>query len=193
MDDLHAAMFRMAYVAATNSHDPSSQNGALLVRYHKEGFHVVSNGWNHVPHMKGAALEAVLSDRTKKYARVIHAEVDAIVNAALRGMDSVYTTLVCPWAACLGCVGPILQAGITRVIVHKQRLESPYQAWNAGIAEAHAWLIDAGVELLSFDGPVPGAPAIRIDYKEWHPCLSDSRPTTPSGTPMLSCLSPTTS
>jgi hypothetical protein len=77
---------------------------------------------------------------------------------------------VCPWAACLSCVGPILRAGISRVVVHKQRLESPYQAWNAGIVEAHEWLLDAGVEVRSFDGPVPGAPAIRIDYKEWHPC-----------------------
>ena len=183
MDDLHAAMFRMAYVAATNGHTPARRTVRLLVRYHKEGFHVVSTGWNHVPHMSGAKLEAVLSDRTKKYARVIHAEVDAIVNAGLRGKDSVYTTLVCPWAACLGCVGPILQAGVTRVIVHKQRLESPYQAWNAGIVEAHAGSVTLAWSCSPLMDRSRAAPTIRIDYKEWDPCSSDSRPTTPSEPP----------
>jgi deoxycytidylate deaminase len=174
MDPLHATLLRVAYIQATNSHDPSSQNGAALIRYQPGGYHSIALGYNHIPHKDGAELASLLADRNKKYPRVIHAEADVIARAARSARGTVQTTLVCPWAACLSCVGPILQAGISRIVMHKQRLESPYQAWNAGIAEAHAWLLDAGVELLAFDGPVPGAPTIRIDYKEWDPCGGSS-------------------
>lgn len=126
-------------------------------------------GYNHVPGLHGDALEMVLATRVLKYPRVIHAEVDAIAFAARRGRPTDGLTMICPWAACLRCVGPILEAGIKKLVVHKQRFYCPYGAWNEEIDAAHAWLSDAGVELIAYDGAIPLAPPVLVNYQEWQP------------------------
>jgi deoxycytidylate deaminase len=166
---MHAMLLRVAYGRATYSHDPSTQNGAIIAWELPEGYSEVSWGYNHIPKMRGDTLEMCLADRDLKYPRVIHAETHAISQAAKLGKPTIGLTMVCPWAACLGCVGPILEAGIKRLVVHKQRLLNPYTNWNSGIIQAHDWLADAGIDLIMFDGHIPAAPEILVNYRVWSP------------------------
>jgi deoxycytidylate deaminase len=130
---------------------------------------MVARGHNHFPGIRGDDLERVLADRELKYPRVVHAEVACLTFAARRGVPTEGLTMACPWAACLRCVGPILDAGIARLVVHRQRLECPYTAWNDEIVQAHEWLASSGVELIAYDGDIPHAPAIRVNHREWQP------------------------
>lgn len=155
-----------AYDMATASHDPSTQNGALLV-WHGE---VVSSGWNHVPNMRGEELQRVLNDRDLKYPRVVHAETHAIARAARAGIRTEGLAMICPWAACLTCAGIIQEAGITCLIVHGPRMRKGHPlGWTPAVDEALPWLVRSGVKVVYYEKPLPEAPRILIHGELWKP------------------------
>ncbi len=96
--------------ADLRSKDPSTTVGAVIAD--PNSHEIVSIGYNGFP--RGVRDdEALLNDRPSKYARVVHAEVNAILFAGhrARGMD-LYGTLF----PCNECAKVIIQAGIRRVI-----------------------------------------------------------------------------
>lgn len=133
------------------------------------GYTQVACGHNHIPGKEGAELAALLADKDAKYAHVIHAEVDAIAFAARRGKPTDGLTMVCPWAACLGCAAVILQAGITRLVIHKQRTDLTHEHWKPKVEAALAWLADRGVDIIAYDGEVATAAKILVNGQEWQP------------------------
>ena len=98
----------MAELVATWSKDPSTKVGAVLVNPDKT---IAGVGYNGFP--RGVTDEpALYEDRSEKYARVIHAEVNAIHNAqSTRG-----ATLYCTLFPCSGCAAQTIQAGVSRVV-----------------------------------------------------------------------------
>jgi dCMP deaminase len=91
------------------SKDPSTKVGAVVVDRQRR---VVSMGYNGFP--RGVAdRDDWYENRVKKYAMVIHAEANAILNAttSLQGCTC-YVTHPC----CSNCAGMLIQAGVKRVL-----------------------------------------------------------------------------
>lgn len=100
----------LARNVSTWSKDPSTQVGAIIVAPNKT---VVSLGYNGFPRMM-PDLEDYLNNREEKYSRIIHAEVNALIQAArpLTGC-TLYTY---PFMPCDRCAVQMVQAGIMRIV-----------------------------------------------------------------------------
>ena len=103
-----------AQLISTWSKDPSSKIGAVIVNDERR---ILATGYNGFPRGIDDSPER-LNNRDEKYPRIIHAEMNALMNALYNGVsvnDStlyVYGLPVCP--ACTKCV---IQAGIKRVVI----------------------------------------------------------------------------
>lgn len=109
MDKWDRRFLDAAELVASWSKDPSTKVGAVIVRPDKK---ISSWGFNGFP--AGVSDEDKLyEDRDTKYARVIHAELNAILNAneSVKG-HKLYSTLF----PCSNCAAAIVQSGITYVI-----------------------------------------------------------------------------
>ncbi len=104
----------IAMLAARRSKDPSTQVGACIVS--PENI-IISTGYNGMP--KGCSDDAFPWDRTgaeydTKYPYVVHAELNAILNASgrdLRG-SRIYVALF----PCNECAKAIIQSGVKEVL-----------------------------------------------------------------------------
>jgi dCMP deaminase len=118
------------------SKDPSTQVGAVLV----DDLGRVTPGYNGFPRGLSDSAE-IYGDRERKYQRVIHAEMNAILNAgSARGM-TLYTSSFPP---CSRCAAHVIQAGIKRV-VYERTPEGIPDRWAADMAAALAMFSEAGV------------------------------------------------
>lgn len=97
------------YISAW-SKDPNAKVGAVL--FSKRGGNV-SIGYNGFPMGVEDSAER-LTDKDVKLELVVHAEVNAIVAAGARAEGS--TIYVWGKPICARCAGPIIQAGIKRVV-----------------------------------------------------------------------------
>jgi len=107
----------IAKLASQRSKDPSTQCGACIVKDNK----VIGVGYNGMPN--GIPDDSIADfpwDREgdflhTKYAYVVHAELNAILNtvdpAQLKG-----STMFCTLAPCNECAKAIIQSGIKKVI-----------------------------------------------------------------------------
>lgn len=104
----------MAEVISGWSKDPSSKIGAVVVNAERR---ILATGYNGFPRGIEDSDER-LNNRDEKYPRIIHAEMNALMNALYNGVTVKDATLyvhglpVCP--ACTKCV---IQAGIKRVVM----------------------------------------------------------------------------
>ena len=104
----------MAEYVSTASKDPSTKVGAVIVDPKNR---VVGMGYNGFPRGVQDTSER-LNDRTWKYPLVVHAEVNAIINAGHRSEGCriyVTPTLMEP-CACPDCAKALVQAGIVENI-----------------------------------------------------------------------------
>lgn len=153
-------LLKEAYIEATKSPDPSNQNGAVTSW---EG-RVVERGYNHFYD----GIEPNVLDRDKKLARIEHAERDALYRTG-NLFGTLGVTLVCPWAACYDCARAIIGSQVCELVVHKQRQELTPERWRANVEESLGWIRAAGISIIEFDGPVPGAPSIIVNGNLWSP------------------------
>jgi dCMP deaminase len=113
MADWRGRWLQEAQLHASFSKDPSTKVGAVIVG----GDQIpVSTGWNGFPRGYPDTPE-LLNDRTKKLPLTIHAELNAILNAARKGRSTEGCSLYCTHVPCSLCAPPIVQAGIVEVIV----------------------------------------------------------------------------
>lgn len=94
------------------SKDPSTKTGAVIV----DGNRIISIGFNGFPTGTDDS-ESIYSDRDRKLARVIHAELNAILFAET---DLNGKTMICTHVPCCQCAAAIVQSGIKEVIVPTQ-------------------------------------------------------------------------
>jgi dCMP deaminase len=110
----------MAQMISTWSKDPSSKIGCVVVNNEKR---IIATGYNGFPRGIEDSPDR-LNDRDQKYPRIIHAEMNALMNALYNGVSVkdctlyVYGLPVCP--ACTKCV---IQAGIKRVVIPTSKTE----------------------------------------------------------------------
>lgn len=111
MDKWDQLYFDLCKRVAQQSKDPSTKVGAFIVRPNRTP---VSFGYNGFPRgVEDAPL--LYEDREEKYPRVVHAEVNAILNAGSPVRDC--TLYVWPLVCCPTCAGVIIQSGIREVKV----------------------------------------------------------------------------
>lgn len=161
-------VLRQCYHTAKNSsHDPKTQNGAILcVGRSVEARHLWVAGANELPASLAVTEERLTPDI--KGPLIVHAEVNAIVQAARKGYRTYGATLVCCWAPCIRCASTIIQAGITQVVAHKQMHDRTYDRYVTEIETAIAYLQEAGVSYMQYDGHI-GDCVNTMNGETWSP------------------------
>lgn len=106
---------RQMYLVAARSKDPSTHIGAVLV---KDG-DVISSGWNGFGR-KVLDTPERWNDKETKYKFVCHAEFNAIMNAARKGISTIGTILYTNGVPCNECAKAVVQAGVIEIVVHRQ-------------------------------------------------------------------------
>lgn len=101
-------MLALAQHIASWSKDPSTKVGAVIADSRRR---IISVGYNGFP---ASVRDEGLEDRERKYDRIVHAELNALLFA--RGSVEGATLYVWPMPPCSRCAGPIIQAGIARVV-----------------------------------------------------------------------------
>lgn len=131
----------VAEQVATWSKDPNTKVGAVIVG--RDG-QILSQGYNGFP--RGIADDARLIDGSEsKNDYIIHAEMNAIFNAALSGTSIRGGTLVVNLCPCHRCALGIIQSGIKTVIVpHKDFTRTP--RWEKSMTLGEKLLREAIVQ-----------------------------------------------
>lgn len=130
----------VALLAAERSKDPNTQVGACIV---DEQNRILSTGYNGFPHGCSDDDFPWNRDESKgdtKYQFVVHAELNAILNA--RGKSLAGSTLYVGLFPCNECAKAIIQAGVSEVIY----LSDKYKNTPSTIA-SRRMLDAAGVKL----------------------------------------------
>lgn len=128
----------LAKYVAHWSKDPSTKVGAAITN--PDGT-IVSLGFNGFP--RGVLdFSTRLNDRPQKYARTVHAEMNAILSAHRSVRDC--TLYVAPLFPCSSCAGAIIQAGIARVVAVCGHLNNP--DWQRSFDTSMEMFAEAGVE-----------------------------------------------
>lgn len=157
-DEQMRALLTECYNEASNSPDPSTQIGAMIVDSETR------NPWrgtlSHNRPVYGWEMEASDWDRPRKYQLLEHAERGAIYKAARQGLPLAFTTMVASWAACSDCARAIVECGITRLIRHYPGEDEATKRWLDSIAIGDQIMENGGVEIVNIYGSIPGAPKI---------------------------------
>lgn len=142
MDKWDQRFLDLAKFVASWSKDPSTQVGAVVV---DDLNRVIGMGFN------GFARgirdnENLLHDRTEKLNRMIHAEINAILNASLsvRGC-TMYLTI----PPCHACASFLIQAGIRKVIwcLPSEELK---ERWGKSWSLTYDLLYEAGIDVACY-------------------------------------------
>jgi len=115
----------IATVVATRSPCLRRQIGAIIVR----DKHIISTGYNgppsgfaHCADIGGCmrAMAGIKSGTQHDVCRAVHAEQNAIIQAAIHGVSTMGATLYCTNSPCRICAAMIVNAGIKRYITDNQ-------------------------------------------------------------------------
>lgn len=133
----------MAEYVSSASKDPSTKTGAVIVR---PDLTVASMGFNGFARNMNDAPE-LYANRDEKYSRIIHAEINAIVNShgPVDGC-TMYVTL----APCDRCAVVIAQSGIKRVVAYATP-PALAERWEGLLSRASGYFEEAGIELKILD------------------------------------------
>jgi dCMP deaminase len=137
----------LAGLVSSWSKDPSTKCGAVVVR---PDLSIASVGYNGFPRDTDDADE-IYTDRDLKYARVVHAEMNAILSAyePVRGY-TIYTYPAGLGPSCDRCSAHIVQSGIQRV-VHFGTNEGGFNdRWKEACERGLQLYKEAGVEVTTY-------------------------------------------
>lgn len=124
--------------AAASSHDPNTQNGAVLVT----GKRLVYAANSYPPGLRRTPERAAAP---AKYLFVEHAERAVIYAAAAAGVPTAGSTLYCPWFACTDCARAIILAGVREVVGLAVMRNATPARWLGNVETAERMLEEAGV------------------------------------------------
>jgi dCMP deaminase len=105
---------RLAREISTWSKDPSSKIGAVIVNDDRR---ILATGYNGFP--RGIAdTEDRLNNREEKYHRIVHGEMNCLMNALYNGVSVKDSTLyVWGLPVCVDCTKSVIQSGVKRVVI----------------------------------------------------------------------------
>lgn len=138
---------RLAQEISTWSKDPSSKIGAVIVNDERR---ILATGYNGFP--RGIEdTEQRLNDREQKYPRIIHAELNALMNALYNGVSVKDATLyVYGLPICSDCTKSVIQSGIKRVVL--PHVETSPEKWRTAWTKVSEPMFEeAGVAIQKVD------------------------------------------
>lgn len=102
----------IADAVSQKSKDTTKVGAVITTRDHL----IVSTGFNGMPrHVSSTFEEEVVEDQDEKLLWMVHAEANAVINAARTGNATPGCFLYVNKFPCYGCLQAIIQAGITRI------------------------------------------------------------------------------
>ncbi len=161
----------IAFLKAAKEHskyspDPSTKVGAVITAP-REGIGpiIIGHGFNCFP-TNCHQHEELYADRERKYLRVVHAEINALLFALRYGPGSVEGASLYVWPpstgpTCARCAAVMIQAGIARVVYVMEQEQNDFSTrWAKELGEARTLYLEAGVEI----GGVNLSPALFREY-----------------------------
>ena len=129
----------MAKLVASWSKDPSTQVGAVAVRNRT----VIAQGYNGFP--RGCDdHELYYLNKAIKYRRIVHAEMNAIYNAAENGVSLKDSTVyVVGLPVCQECAKGLIQVGVKRIVTPQQDIP---EKWQKSCGNAHLFFEEVGIK-----------------------------------------------
>jgi dCMP deaminase len=139
---------QIAETVKLKSKDQRTQIGAVIVGEDNE---IVSTGYNSFPRGINDDIQE-RQERPEKYYWVVHAEMNAILNAARIGVSTkdctMYLTCGVP---CSDCCRGIINAGIKRIFVKREDTTRNREHWDAHAARSRVMFEESGVEVLFYE------------------------------------------
>lgn len=154
---------KLVYSAAKLSKDPSTQNAAFLINYVG-----VVMAWDINRFPENVKENQERWQRPLKYKFIEHAERNVIYKAARRGIKTEGLIMVCPWSACSDCARAIIQAGVEKLVNHKQAIDHTPDYWAEDIKIASMMLCEAKIDIVNYDGKID-AEEILLGGQLWKP------------------------
>jgi len=142
LNNWNLKMMQLADQTAQWSKDRSRKVGAVIVR----DINPISLGVNGFPRGCDDDVEERHA-RPLKYDWVLHAEQNAIINAARHGQSTDGADMYVNWFPCSNCAGMIVQSGIKRLFCDKEP-DFTDAVFGAGFKIALEKLSEGGVEII---------------------------------------------
>ena len=136
----------MVYLNATQSEDPDTKIGCVIVGPDKE---IRSTGYNGLP--RGVKITPEKLQRPEKYYWFHHAEENALNNAARAGTSTNNCFLYVNAMPCENCARAIIQSGIKYVIVHDKFVRLTLKRWKTSIERVKEMFKEANVKLYTLE------------------------------------------
>jgi dCMP deaminase len=142
MDEHYRYFLDKAKELTAKSKDPSTKIAAIILDPLNN---IISNGYNGFPR-KIADTPERLNDRPLKYKLTVHAEANAILNAARSGKCTLGSTIyVSGLPPCHECAKAIIQAGIKLVVFYD--IEIP-ERWQESINFGQKLFDEANIQVI---------------------------------------------
>jgi dCMP deaminase len=125
------------------SKDPGTKVGCVLVNQRR----IVSTGYNGFPQTISDDLDRYI-DREYKLSVTVHAEANAILNAAKNGTKVEGSTLYVTFPPCSQCASAVIQAGVAQVVCPDPVLAP--ERWRSNFVAANNLFYEAGVKVLYY-------------------------------------------
>ena len=125
------------------SKDPGTKVGCVLVSDRR----ILSTGYNGFPHLIEDSLERYI-DRDYKLSVTVHAEKNAILNAAKNGTKVEGSTLYVTFPPCSQCASAVIQAGVAKVVCPWPELAP--ERWRKNFLAANQLFYEAGVKVFYY-------------------------------------------
>ena len=113
--------------------------GAILVKDRK----IISTGYCGAPRKTPDCYETGCLMKDGHCVRTIHAEMNAVVQAAYHGISTQDSTLYTNWLSCYNCSKTLINAGVKRIVYRRIYRPDP---------ETRKLLRQAKIELVHLDG-----------------------------------------
>lgn len=137
----------VAKAIAGLSKDPACKVAALII---DDDANLISTGFNGFP--RGVIdHDYRLQNRNLKLCMIVHAEANAIVQAARTGAKTYGANMIVTERyPCSTCAGLIIQAGIKRVYAPIMRVEETNQQWIDDKEYSEKMFRESGVEIIEY-------------------------------------------
>jgi len=133
----------IAYEVSSWSKDVGTRVGSVLVQDRR----IIATGFNGFPVSISDDLSRY-ENRELKLAYTVHAEVNAILNAAKNGAQTDNSTLYVTFSPCVRCATSVIQAGVKRVVC--PTVESAPERWRKDFELGHDIMTEAGILIQTF-------------------------------------------
>ena len=130
----------IAKEVSTWSKDPSTQVGAVVVGSKGQ---ILAQGYNGYPR---GMDDSDYTDREAKYTKIVHAEMNALMNALYSGVSLKDSTIyVYGLPVCNECAKGIIQSGILRVVGPKNGFDDASEKWKVHAIDTQKMFKESGV------------------------------------------------